>query len=150
MTDAHQDLVLEVIKSESQFAYFQLGVAASAIAFAVHQTREQALIDTPWAIGVGVGLWALSFVAGCFGIGSRQKGLYQNINLIAAARGSKDIQHLPEIVDAMKGLLKRTEDASAKPRTRYRIQQLLLFAGAVAYIAGHIQQMARIQPAGLD
>lgn len=143
MSDNHRDLVFETIKGEAQFAYFQLGVAASAIAFAVHETRDQALTDTPWATGAGVALWALSFVLGCFGINARQHGLYLNINFIEAERGSQDIRHVPEVVELMKGIRERTHAATRRPRGRFRLQQVLLFMGALAFITGHIQQMAR-------
>lgn len=144
MSDNHRDLVFETIKGEAQFAYFQLGIAASAIAFSVHQTRAQALSDTPWLIGFGVGLWAISFAVGCFGISARQRGLYLNINLIEAERESQGIDHIPEVAELMQGIRERTQAASRRPRTLFRIQQIALFIGALAYIGGHVQQMAKL------
>ena len=75
MADTHVDLVFEASRGQAQFAYFQLGLAASAIAFAVHETEGKSLADTPWPIGLAVGLWGMSFVAGCLGVEARHRGL---------------------------------------------------------------------------
>lgn len=48
------DLYFEHQKSIAQFAYFQLGIAASAIAFAMHQTADRSLDSVPWPIGLAV------------------------------------------------------------------------------------------------
>jgi len=66
MSAPREELVSEHTKGQAQLVYFLLGLAASAIAFAVHETEGTALKDAPWPLGAAVALWAFSFAMGCF------------------------------------------------------------------------------------
>ena len=140
------ELYFEHLKGQAQFAYFQLGVAASAIAFAVHETDGHALSDTPWPIGAAVALWAVSFALGCFGVDARQRGMNTNLQYLEAKR---DIP-AALIDDELRTVLSKAKAITQKdldrPRARFRWQQWTLFAGALFYIAGHIVQMAATPP----
>lgn len=139
------ELFLEHQKSVSQFAYFQLGVAASAIAFAVHQTKGRSLDDTPWPIGAAVICWAISFALGSFGVDARLHGLARNARLMM---GMEKIP--PQFHEALKETPQyaeteaEVEEAVNRPQTRFRWQMRFLFLGALAYVAGHIMDMAKI------
>ena len=87
MPDRTADLILEYLKSQSQFAYFQLGLAASAIAYAVHETKGQSLSETPWPFGAAVILWAISFATGAYGIEARLDGIKTNAQFLQARSG---------------------------------------------------------------
>jgi hypothetical protein len=146
MSDRAAQLIFELHKGQSQFAYFQLGVAASAMAFAIHETAGVALADAPWPLGVAVLLWALSFALGCFGLDARQTGLLSNAAFLQAVHEVR-VQfprvNLAEITSEAKETV--AKDLS-KPVRRFRWQKWLLFAGALAYIAGHVMQMAALPP----
>lgn len=149
MMNRATELFFEHQKSISQFAYFQLGVAASAIAFAVHQTKDQALQDTPWPIGAAVVLWALSFALGSFGIGARVRGLAANTQLLFAKEGFPPewISALEQLPDYKKSV-QTVDNAAQRPGGFFRWQMTTLFFGAIAYVAGHVMHMAAITPAG--
>jgi len=147
MSDNATQLILEAHKGQSQFAYFQLGVAASAIAFAVHQTTGTALADAPWPMGLAVALWALSFALGCFGLDARQAGI--NLNAIFLQVADQIPSQLRASSEGAKFIEKMKADVGTRmDRTDYRFrwQKWTLFAGALAYVAGHMMQMATIPP----
>jgi hypothetical protein len=142
MSDGTNDLIFEASRGQAQFAYFQLGLAASAIAFAVHETDGKALADTPWPLGLAVAMWALSFALGCFGVIARHQGLATNARFNMATRGAQMVHNMPELQAALDEAKNKTQRALDKPFGRFQGQLWLLFAGAMAYVAGHIMQMA--------
>ena len=144
MSDNANQLIFEHHKGQSQFAYFQLGVAASAIAFAIHETTRLSLADAPWPLAVAVALWAISFALGCFGIDARQDGIWANA-LFLQVFGDVPAQPLnspgAKVVNDAKETVKKD---LKKPVTLFRWQKWALFAGALFYIGGHVMQMATI------
>lgn len=137
------DLFFEHSKGLSQFAYFQLGIAASAIAFTVHQTRDMSLSEAPWPLGVAVVLWALSFVFGCAGLQARTDGIGQNAKILfLSERIHPTLRNDLEVAEAYREWSADVDDAMAKPHARFRLQVWSVFVGAIAYISGHIMLMA--------
>lgn len=143
MNDRVAQLILETHKGQAQFAYFQLGVAASAMAFAVHETADTPLSEAPWPLGVAMVLWAASFALGCFGLEARQGGLASNAALLQAIGGVPPEQRGPlaETIDQAKT---DVEKNLSRPGRRFRWQKWTLFFGAIAYVAGHVMHMASI------
>lgn len=139
MSDREAGLHSEHMKGQAQFAYFLLGLAASAIAFAVHETTGKSLADTPWPMILGVCLWGLSFMAGCFGLNKRQEGIRINILYLRAVRrlSAVDLQH-----PTIRSIEDDTQKALSLPRTRFDFQLWAFFLGAVAYVTGHAMEMA--------
>jgi hypothetical protein len=147
MSEKRTQLILEVHKSQSQFAYFQLGVAASAIAFAVHETTGDPLLDTPWPIGAAVALWALSFALGCFGLDRRHEALTSNANYLKiSGHIPANVRGDPEWAKTIQGMENDVAKGLARTNARFRWQKWALFAGAIAYIGGHVMQMSAIPP----
>lgn len=140
-----KELIFEVTKGRAQFAYFLLGIAASAIAFAIHETTGKSLWTTPWPMGVGVILWAGSFAAGCAGEAARLDGMTENARYLQARRGVP--AHWLASVEGKKiteEAEKSVRDALNRPFRRFDWQLWSLFAGAVFYLAGHIMTMAAV------
>ena len=147
MATPDADLFFEHSKSQAQHAYFQLGLTASAIAFAVHETNGHSLDDTPWPIGLAVVLWAASFVCGCLGVEARQRAMMTNLGFLRATRGLSRSSTDPQIV-SMYGEVEAIAQGDAnRPGLRFRWQIYLLFLGAVAYVTGHTMQMAKVPSA---
>ena len=145
MDDNATALIFEHLKSQAQFAYFQLGVAASAIAFAVHETDGRALRSTPWPIGAAVAIWAFSFGAGCFGIELHQQGMRSNAAFLVATRGMGSESLLAsEAQQFVKWAKTLTQADLNRPGRRFRWQMWSLFAGGFAYVAGHVMAMAAV------
>ena len=144
MASTAETLAFEHLKSQTQFAYFQLGLAASAIAFAVHETSGHALRDTPWPIGAAVFIWAISFASGCFGVEAHQRGMRTNFRYLqmpAVHPIHLQDQKIAAAVEAAKVVV---ENDLNRPGKRFRLQLWFLFAGAMAYVAGHVMQMANL------
>ena len=136
-------LIFEVHKGQSQFAYFLLGVAASAIAFAIHETDGLSLADAPWPLALAVALWAISFALGCFGLEARQGGLVSNAVFLQASSGTPtEAAGIPSIAAAIETTKTNVEKNLKRPRIHFGWQKWTLFAGALAYIAAHVMQMA--------
>lgn len=146
MTDNASQLIFEMHKGQAQFAYFQLGAAGGAIAFAIHETAELSLADAPWPLGLAVGLWALSFALGCFGLDARQDGIQTNAAFLQLMRDAPPYMGDPEIVDTIERAKETVKADLRRPIVRFRWQKWMLFAGALAYIGGHVMQMATIPP----
>jgi hypothetical protein len=148
MTSNTTQLIFELHKGQAQFAYFQLGVAASAMAFAIHETAGLSLSDAPWPLAVAVALWALSFALGCFGMDARQDGIQSNAAYLRAFGDLPDQLAGSEGAKVVGGAKDTVTKALRKPVTRFRWQKWALFAGALFYIGGHIMQMAAIPTKG--
>ena len=148
MSERAAQLIFEVHKGQSQFAYFQLGVAASAIAFAVHETAGTSLADAPWPLGLAVVLWAVSFALGCFGLDARQGGLLTNAAFVQATSDIPIHHRTTNVAQVIEEMKDDVAKALQRPSTRFRWQKWALFAGALAYIAGHMMQMATIPSKG--
>lgn len=146
MSERVAQLIFEHHKGQGQFAYFQLGVAASAMAFAIHETAGTSLQDAPWPLGLAVVLWATSFAIGCFGLDARQWGLNSNATFLQL---TEDIPPQPmgsELAKTIGEMRAKVGNDLNRPIARFRWQKWALFAGAVAYICGHVMQMAAIPP----
>jgi hypothetical protein len=142
MGTPREELVSEHTKGQAQLVYFLLGLAASAIAFAVHETEGAALKDTPWPLGVAVALWAFSFVMGCFSVTARQRAIVTNLAFLDATKGLTQA-----VVDEkLAGIKKTTQDDINRPFKFFDRQLWLMFAGALFYIGGHVMQMATTPP----
>jgi hypothetical protein len=133
------------VESHSRFVYFLLGVAALSIAFAIHESRGQALALAHVPIGAAVLCWGASFAAGASGLARRQKVLRGNSEMSKLLGGlvSPPVADVPR--DFAVAALREAIDAESKAvASRWNWQQWLLFAGAVSYVAGHVMGMAMI------
>jgi len=144
MSEREAQLIFEALKGQSQFAYFQLGVAASAIAFAIHETAGVSLADAPWPLGLAVALWALSFALGCFGLDARERALHQNINFLRETSNIPPQLRTANIAEAIDEFRDTVGERFERTGRRFRWQKWALFAGALAYIGGHMMQMAEL------
>ena len=144
MSEREAQIIFEALKGQSQFAYFQLGVAASAMAFAIHETAGVSLADAPWPLGVAVALWAVSFALGCFGLDAREYALHHNASFIRETSNIPPQLRTANIAQAIDEFKDTVGDRFERTRRRFRWQKWTLFAGALAYIAGHMMQMAAI------
>lgn len=146
MSEKVTQLIFEAHKSQSQYVYFQLGVAVSAIAFAVHETKELPLSQAPWPLGLGVALWAMSFVLGGLSLEARSAGLTGNANYLLA---DGDAQKFG--IAGKEGIKQAIENIRTGVEARFEAQgrwakwqKWTLFLGALGYVAGHLMRMASL------
>lgn len=144
MANNESELIFEAHKGQAQFAYFLLGAAGGAIAFAIHDTDGMSLADTPWLLGVAVTFWAISFALGCFGLDARQDGLHSNAAYLRAFRNVSDQPSNSPVARAIKDAKSAVAKDLNKPKRLFSWQKWTLFGGALAYIGGHVLQMAAI------
>ena len=127
MSATREGLLSEHSKGQAQLVYFLLGLAASAIAFAVHETDGEALKETPWPLGIAVALWAFSFAMGCFSVTAHQRAIISNVAFLDATKGlSRAI-----IDEQLSNLKKTTQDDINRPFKFFDWQLWTMFAGAL-------------------
>jgi hypothetical protein len=143
VSSVSNDLKTEFQKSQAQFAYFQLGAAASAIAYAVHETKGQSLSTTPYLIIVGVFVWMASFFFGCIGEDARLGGMVTNIHFLDLTKGLTPAEMQSEIISKM---THDTKEAVGRGPKFFKRQLWLFFVGSALYVAGHGWQMWKTPP----
>ena len=113
---------------EWQAAFIQ-GVAASAIAFAIHETSDRTPSFSLIPITMALCCWAGSFACGVLNNHARQAAIAANIGANVAHDGGRtDLED-----KALSRFASHTRSAG-----RYYMRQLwLILAGAVLYVGGH-------------
>lgn len=121
------DLSVEANKESIRLSTLLLGVAASAIAFAIHETADRLPTWSLIPVALAGILWAGSFSAGVLYAHSTQAAMKVN-----AALNEMSPEH-PRFAEA-EGLHRGHGKATAK---RYQVQLWTLLAGAIFYTVGH-------------
>jgi len=113
---------------EWQAAFIQ-GIAASAMAFAIHETSDRTPSLSLIPIAIALSCWAGSFACGVLNNHARQAAIAANIGAnVAHDRGRTDLED--------KALVRF--GSHTRLAGRYYIRQLwLILAGAVLYVGGH-------------
>ncbi len=78
--------------SQERYAYFMLAAAASAIGFAMTQSKTEALDFIHIPLGLSIVFWAISFVAGLRFVQYAGNVTLQNQNYLAFKRELKSYQ----------------------------------------------------------
>ena len=86
MSNDHKDLVFEIIKAQTQLCYFLLGLAASAIAFTIHQTKELTSDQVVWQVWAALICWGISFGFGIFAARFRIEASIDNANFLVMTK----------------------------------------------------------------
>lgn len=113
---------------------FLLGVAASAIAFAIHETSDRSLSWSLLPIAAAVAAWSLSFAGGILHSHSVQIAIAAN-----KAQNYAEKVGDPEDYRRARESFRRANKTAAR---RYKLQLWSLLAGAIFYIVGQAMHMA--------
>lgn len=143
-----ENLELELAKqfkaSQERYIYFLLAAAASAIGFAMTQSKVEPLNWIHIPLGMSVLLWAVSFISGLRFIEYTTSFTFQNQNYLAFKRELKSYTQ----VDAAKLLIefktrmsKTNEKQLQKMKFYGNTQSISLLFGALSYIVWHIIRM---------
>lgn len=151
MTEPEQRLWDQVSESQRKYAYFKVAAALSAIAFTVHVTNGERLGWDQSPFGVAILAWAISAYCGFKAIGNTTLIAMLNAENMASHRGATSL-----LRGASRDRLHETTPAEREVMLRDRADRLnvtnaklfnwnwrLLLFGGVAFLAGHILQMAR-------
>jgi len=124
-------------------AYFLLAAAGAAIAFAVTQTKSDALGWDHAPLGVAVLCWGASFLAGCRHAAVMSAMATANANLLQIERGvDRMIGNHPQGMEIASKAMRDALDRHANAAMFWaRCQFILLGAGAGFYIAWHVLEM---------
>lgn len=135
------DILEEHHASEvSKHRYFLLGIAASAIAFAFHETADRALTPSLAVIGAAILAWAASFGCGLKANVLTQHAILLNRNVNRA----ESKREVPDSwVEKVRGALSST---MVSLKSYFNWQMYFLPIGAVLYLTGHIMFLTE-QPA---
>ena len=141
------ELRTEVIRRlgtvQDKLDYWLMAVAASAIAFAIHQTHGSALRWSLLPLGIAVGTWAVSFFAGCRRQSWIQAGLHTNLGRLRIEGGMDPLAGTnPEkIALGLETLESIFDKQSSKGQCWARVQFRALVVGAVCYLLWHVVEM---------
>lgn len=134
--------------SREKYIYFLLAMAASAIAYAMTQSKVEPLELRQIPLGLSILSWGLSFVSGLRFVEYATNVTFQNQNYLAFKRELKSYPQdaAVEMQNIFKTKLKETtERQEAKMRLYGNLQSKSLLAGAVFYVAWHILRMHSVQ-----
>jgi hypothetical protein len=129
--------------AQDKYTYFLLAAVGAAVAFALSQTRDSALVLSHALLGVALAFWALSFICGCRQLQYVQSNLYANGELLSIKSGlHPEVPAHPDYIraasegirDAMMGNARRAAWSSG-----WQFRSFV--AGAMLYITWHILQM---------
>jgi hypothetical protein len=126
-------------EAQGKYTYFVLAAAGAGIAFALNQTKGQALEASHALVGAAVLSWALSFWSGCHYLRLTQSFLNMNgeVLRIEEGRHAQYPRH-PDVVSAAHGALDKLNTKLG--RWSY-FQLVTLYCGALFYIAWHALDM---------
>lgn len=143
-----ENLELELSKqfkaSQEKYIYFLLAAAASAIGFAMTQSKTEPLTCIHIPLGIAIFLWATSFVSGLRVVEYAARVTFQNQNYLAFKRELRSLQagDASELVAQFKLRLGETvEKQQAKMKFYGGLQSWCLLLGALSYMIWHGARM---------
>ena len=143
-----ENLELELNKqfkaSQERYVYFLLAVAASAIGFAITQSKVEPLCWIHIPLGMSVLFWALSFISGLRFIEYATSFTFQNQNYLAFKRELKSYSQIEaaNLLNEFKKRLSKTNEKQLQKMKFYgNTQSISLLFGALSYIVWHILRM---------
>lgn len=145
---ASENLELELQKqfkaSQEKYIYFLLAAAASAIGFAMTQSKVEPLEWIHIPLGLSIVLWALSFISGLRFIEYSTSFTFQNQNYLAFKRELKSYSQV-EAVKLLNEFEISMSETTEKQRQKMEFygstQSISLLLGALSYIVWHIFRM---------
>jgi len=148
--DDRTTLFKEHRTAQDKYTYFLLAAVGAAVAFALTQTRDAALVRSHALLGGALALWALSFILGCRQLQYVQSNLYANGELLAVKSSlhPKVPAHPDYIRAASEGIRDAMTTNADRAAWSGRWQFRSFVAGALLYIAWHILQMYARSPGG--
>lgn len=141
------ELGKEFKASREKYIYFLLAMAASAIAFAITQSKVEPVTLRQIPLGLSIISWGLSFVSGLRFLEYTINITFQNQNYLAFKRELKSYpnDNVAELLSVFKAKLKETtEKQEAKMKFYGNLQNTSLLAGAVFYVVWHILRMQSV------
>lgn len=140
--------------AKDKYVYYLLAITAGAIAFVAHETREVALHEAHWILGIAVLFWLVSFYVGCknrfldisylsdsFWSAGLKLGIAAERHLLGNTITEDQQKALWTAEEFVDGVDEDKKTASAGARTCFELQFRLFVLGAVAYIAWHVYEM---------
>jgi len=131
--------------AQDKYVYFLLAAAASAIGFAMTQTKTEALTLFQIPLAIGVFSWVVSFYSGLQCIEFSTSVTYQNFNYLQFTRklsGFTQDARTIELAKQMELDFTNTTDLQGKKLNFYgKLQGASLLFGAFFYIIWHVLRM---------
>jgi len=130
---------------QEKYIYFLLAAAASALGFAMTQTRVEALALTHIPLGFAVLAWVISFYSGLKVIGLQNDHIVNNIYYLQT---NDELRQFPTSVETLKFAkedkkrLLNASDKRNKELIKYNfLQKWSLLTGSCFYIFWHVLKM---------
>lgn len=133
--------------AQEKYIYFLLAVAASAIGYAMTQSKVEPLAYRHIPLGLSVLFWAVSFFSGLRFIEYATSFTFQNQNYLAFKRELKKYSQ-ESAAELLSEFKKGFNDTSKKQQNKMELygnlQSITLLIGAFFYIFWHILRMNNI------
>lgn len=143
-----ENLELELSKqfkaSQEKYIYFLLAASASAIGFAMTQSKVEPLHLIHIPLGFSIGLWAVSFISGLRFLEYAGSVTFQNQNYLAFKRDLRSYKgaDAAQLLALFESRLDETVEKQQKRMKLYGgLQSWCLLLGALAYIVWHGARM---------
>lgn len=143
LSDELKDLVGQHRTEQQKYVYFQLAIAASAIAFTVRMTSKMTASWPMAYLGLAVSFWGLSFYLGCLNRMWNQMTLCANFSLLLLKEGMHPEQpNEPRVLQAVIADIKGATESNSSRAGRYgRWQFRFLIWGGIAFLLWHITEL---------
>ncbi len=143
-----ENLELELHKqfsaSREKYIYFLLAASATAIGYAMAQSKIEPLDWVHIPLGISIFLWGTSFISGIRFIEYSISSTFQNQNYLAFKREVKSsrVSNPSELIVDFKIKLQTTLKKIERKKKLYgKTQSLSLLYGGLAYICWHVTRM---------
>lgn len=139
---------LEVFKAlrsaQDRYDYFLMAAAGAAVAFALTQTREEALSLSHIPLGGALLCWGISFFFGCRHLLLVNDALWWNGQMLMVRSGNHPVsgQNIYAIQIAAEYFKKVHHQISDKAGRFANWQFILFIVGGIFYVAWHVLEMA--------
>lgn len=144
-SDEELELFKQYKSAQDKYRYFLLAAAASAIGFAMTQTKTEILSLCHIPLGLAIVSWAVSFYSGMQFLEYAMGVTFQNHNYLSSKRELKAFvkdEHALSLTKKMKeGFYATTQKQGARMKIYGNLQSWLLLLGAMLYIFWHALRM---------
>ena len=154
MSNSHAiELYKQLSVAQDKYIYFLLAASASAIGFAMTQTKAEALSLVHIPLGLSVLGWVISFYSGLKVIESTNNSIKHNFNEIQFKDNLQRYQQDENVLKFIKRIDSDTKEAidgnNKKVNIYIPLQSYSLITGAFFYIIWHIIRMYNYVPCNL-
>jgi hypothetical protein len=143
MSEQQREVYRQFRNAQDKYTYFLLAATGAAVALALRETENAALMWSQVPLAAAVLCWGLSFFFGCRHLGYMASSLYSNFELLKVEAGQHPLTGThPEKITIGSEVIREAIERDSSRAVRYgQMQFALLILGATLYIGWHVWEM---------